>query len=293
MAGITSGFGELLRSGNYSDFKITCKGAEFNVHRAIVCSASDFFKALCDSGFKVSSCSGDFSKMVIDALQEQSAGSVDLPDDDPETVKRMIDFLYTGRYEAFDPNESSIGSGEVARASSRSSEHASMTAEVEETDGRWIDSEEPGSIAVWSSTKPANLADLKTHIMVYLIADKFDMQQLKDYALDTFKASFDTLSREAREMSGFADLLTFAYESTSSHDYGLRAQITRACIFWATSWADGITQAASEVVMTYEPMAFHLGQQMPARHATSWGASAPCQRCYADDLWNGRGRNSW
>lgn len=55
MAGITSGFGNLLDSGKYSDFKITCKGAEFKVHKAIVCSASDFFSALCDSGFKVSS----------------------------------------------------------------------------------------------------------------------------------------------------------------------------------------------------------------------------------------------
>ena len=54
MAGITAGLRSLLDSGKYSDFKITCKGVEFKVHKAIICSASDFFSALCESGFKVS-----------------------------------------------------------------------------------------------------------------------------------------------------------------------------------------------------------------------------------------------
>ena len=44
---------DLLLSGEYSDMKIVTNGFTFNVHRAIVCSQSDFFKAAMGSGFKV------------------------------------------------------------------------------------------------------------------------------------------------------------------------------------------------------------------------------------------------
>jgi len=34
----------LLTSGDYSDFVITCGSDKYHVHKAIVCSQSDFFK---------------------------------------------------------------------------------------------------------------------------------------------------------------------------------------------------------------------------------------------------------
>lgn len=51
---LPSMLGELLVSGDYSDFTITCKGRTFNVHRAVVCPQSSFFAAALNGRFLVS-----------------------------------------------------------------------------------------------------------------------------------------------------------------------------------------------------------------------------------------------
>lgn len=43
----------LKTSADYFDLTITCGGKEFKVHRAVVCSQSDFFDAACKGSFKV------------------------------------------------------------------------------------------------------------------------------------------------------------------------------------------------------------------------------------------------
>lgn len=45
---------ELLKSGDFSDFKITCNEEEFLVHRAIISIKSKFLAACTKSDFKVS-----------------------------------------------------------------------------------------------------------------------------------------------------------------------------------------------------------------------------------------------
>ncbi|GIZ45612.1 hypothetical protein CKM354_000877100 [Cercospora kikuchii] len=64
----------------YSDLKITCNGWEWEVHRVIVCHASEFFKSCCEN------------------FKEASTGIVDLPDDDREVVGAMLTYLYTADY---------------------------------------------------------------------------------------------------------------------------------------------------------------------------------------------------
>ena len=55
MAGLSKVAQErLLRSGDFSDFKITCHGKEWRVHKGILCAGSNFFDKMCKSGFKVS-----------------------------------------------------------------------------------------------------------------------------------------------------------------------------------------------------------------------------------------------
>ncbi|KAF5556557.1 kelch 4 [Fusarium mexicanum] len=61
--------GNLLKTGDYSDFVIICGKARHKVHKAIICLRSDFFKAACTSGFK-----------------EAQTGEVELPDDEPLTT---------------------------------------------------------------------------------------------------------------------------------------------------------------------------------------------------------------
>ncbi|KAE8374930.1 hypothetical protein BDV26DRAFT_295532 [Aspergillus bertholletiae] len=72
----------LLESGKYSDLTISCEGQNFEVHRAIVCSQSPFFKAAVRGGFK-----------------ETSSSQVELPDDKLATIQRVISFLYNQDYD--------------------------------------------------------------------------------------------------------------------------------------------------------------------------------------------------
>ncbi|KAF1978712.1 hypothetical protein BU23DRAFT_563623 [Bimuria novae-zelandiae CBS 107.79] len=78
----------LLKSGDYSDLTITCNGKLWKVHKALVCTQSDFFKAAVQFGGK----------------EETNQGIIDLPEDDPVVVGYMIQYLYGPNYEL--PSES-------------------------------------------------------------------------------------------------------------------------------------------------------------------------------------------
>jgi hypothetical protein len=72
----------LYISGEYSDLVISCRGKEYHVHRAVVCTQSDFFSAACRGAFK-----------------EAQEGKIDLPDDDPRLVDIMVHYLYHFDYD--------------------------------------------------------------------------------------------------------------------------------------------------------------------------------------------------
>ncbi|KAL1836765.1 hypothetical protein VTJ49DRAFT_4705 [Mycothermus thermophilus] len=71
----------LRMSDKWTDMTIRCGGREYKVHRAVVCSQSQFFDL---------ALSGPFL--------EARTGVVDLPEDDPVVLERFLEFLYTGTY---------------------------------------------------------------------------------------------------------------------------------------------------------------------------------------------------
>ncbi|RDI83877.1 hypothetical protein Vi05172_g6279 [Venturia inaequalis] len=76
------GMAELLDSGEYSDMSVTCKQKVFKVHKAVVCTRSNFFRNAMKNG----------------TFKESETGNIDLSDDDPLAVEAVLRFVYQGSY---------------------------------------------------------------------------------------------------------------------------------------------------------------------------------------------------
>ncbi|EMD66038.1 hypothetical protein COCSADRAFT_35975 [Bipolaris sorokiniana ND90Pr] len=71
-----------LASGAYSDLSIKCGRDTYRVHKVIVCGRAGFF-----------------ARAIKFGGQEAQTDQIDLPEDDPKTVKLLIQYLYEGEYD--------------------------------------------------------------------------------------------------------------------------------------------------------------------------------------------------
>ncbi|KAI3579987.1 hypothetical protein IWW34DRAFT_787597 [Fusarium oxysporum f. sp. albedinis] len=69
-----------LETGEFSDLIIVCGNDRYRVHKLILGCRSNFFKVACNGNFK------------------ESDGEINLPDDDPAAVRKMIGYLYNIDY---------------------------------------------------------------------------------------------------------------------------------------------------------------------------------------------------
>lgn len=82
----------LFEEEDYKDLTIICGSERIRVHKALVCSRSDFFKAACKKGtFK----EGQDSVIDLSADGEGAVGR-----HHPSVVRLMIEYLYTANYDA-------------------------------------------------------------------------------------------------------------------------------------------------------------------------------------------------
>lgn len=73
---ITDAFGD----ARYTDFAIQCQGRIFRVHRLVICKQSRYFELACE----------------ID-MMEKHAGIIELVEEDPNVVYRILRYMYTGQ----------------------------------------------------------------------------------------------------------------------------------------------------------------------------------------------------
>ena len=85
---------ELYHTGKYSDLTLECDNLRFKVHKAILCIRSPVFARECDGSFK-----------------EGKTGhiSIEAPTANKNSVRRMLDFIYTNNYQDDDSDTSPNG----------------------------------------------------------------------------------------------------------------------------------------------------------------------------------------
>jgi hypothetical protein len=70
------------KNGDFTDLTITCGPLTFRVHAVVVCPLSDFFR----------------KSLKFAVGKEAEERCIDLPEDDPEMIRRLIEFAYLGEY---------------------------------------------------------------------------------------------------------------------------------------------------------------------------------------------------
>ncbi|KAJ6191983.1 hypothetical protein J3E72DRAFT_399462 [Bipolaris maydis] len=201
-----------LASGAYSDFKTTCGSDTYKVHRVIVCNRAGFF-----------------ARAVSFGGQETESGILNLPEDEPETVKLLIQYLYEGEYEPQLP----------------------PAADCDYTCGGFI-------CPICNTPALTGLSSqLLIHSKMYEIADRYDVVGLKGLAKEKFNrgcnhfwntpdfhiAASHALSTTPEDDGGLRDLVS---ETIAKHMELAQAPEIRKLLIQFNGLALGILDAKSE-----------------------------------------------
>lgn len=239
----------LLQSGKYSDLKITCCGQEFDVHRVVLCTASRFFAAACDGEFKVSPfdrARRTLSLFVrarliksLTKLQEAQTATIDLPDDDPQTLHRVLSYLYTTNYEDGDPTATAE---DIASRESPEPSNAS------------VNTEDIDKVDIWR---------VMNNLRVYTLADKYDIQPLKDLS----KTKLDAYRAGEFEEDDLVALLDEVFNTTPATDRGLRQSVLSMCACLNTPKAIRTNSRLQDVLHKHPALAYEFLVQSHAKNA--------------------------
>ncbi|KAI4264080.1 MAG: hypothetical protein L6R35_007314, partial [Caloplaca aegaea] len=201
----------LFSSGKYSDLTITCRDRAFHVHRLFLCSASRFFVAACDGVFK-----------------EAQDSQIDLSEDDPKTLERLLRYLYTADYDDNDvivkaTAEGTNGKEPVANASFTSS---TSSARIDNATSPQVtrDASEPEKEDESTYHKASAIMNKAA---VYALAEKYDIASLKSLAKEKFE---DHCACFQWGIKNLVATLEFVYTSTPATDRGLRDIMARICL---------------------------------------------------------------
>ncbi|CAI6302774.1 unnamed protein product [Periconia digitata] len=222
--GLLDSLKDSLASGEYSDLTITCGKDTYKVHKLIVCQQSKFFKGA----------------MTFPGKEAQN-NSIDLSDDEPDIIRILMNYLYSGNYETVQTDED-IPHAELPFHHQDVSEYTYDFPHYCTTDswgmgdvcphhtcrksGVWYafsgKSRMPGDISGFTCEQcdrsQSKADDLLIHAKLYEIADKYDIQGLKELVTEKFEEAC-TLSWNTKS---FPLAAHHAFVSTPESDKGLR-----------------------------------------------------------------------
>ena len=175
----------LWESAEYSDLTIRCGSREFKVHRAIVCPGSHYFSTACNGQFK-----------------EGRTRIIELKEDDPPTVHRILRYFYNLDYD---------DTGDAASIAPYMLEETSVNdAEV---------------IEDLTETEKALHTQLLNNIIVYAIANKYDIPQLKLLA----REKVEMLLSKHTMSPDLPLIIDVIFKTTPSSDKDLRSVAITFC----------------------------------------------------------------
>jgi hypothetical protein len=156
-------------------------------------------------------------------VQESQTGVVRLSDDDPQILTHFLQFLYTGKYEEeHKGTEDSDASPEMS-GPSHTEEHVEGSPNL-------LDEE-------WDGLEPP-LPDMFTSLRVYVMADKFNVPELKRLSrVRLFAGMYGTHLTSSQ----FPALVEELYETTAKTDYLTREM---PCRLLAAAYAEGSMEMA-------------------------------------------------
>ncbi|TVY28203.1 hypothetical protein LHYA1_G003352 [Lachnellula hyalina] len=165
--------------------------------------------------------SGKYSDFTIRCGDRESIDKeTSLEEDDPHTVERMLAYLYNSDY--CDGDDSGPAAGVASPESLASPERPTDALEDEERSDSTSQSilEEPDNISATT-----DVPSLLNNVLVYAIAEKYGIAELKELAKSKFQGQAGSLL-SARE---FPEIIRELYRSTPSSDRGLRDIVSQVC----------------------------------------------------------------
>ncbi|KAI0114527.1 hypothetical protein GGR51DRAFT_556389 [Nemania sp. FL0031] len=183
----------LLNIREFSDFTLVCHGREFELHKAIVCSQSSVMANALRAG-----------------SQEATTGVLHLPFD-IESVKHLIEFMYTGDYQLSPDPALELLSSSISKDSPRT-ENGLMSASKQATESSKLDSSNGTS----EGAIPTSVADrLTCHTRMDSVASYYDIPALSALA----RAKVDDILVNEWSADAFCGLIQESLDSTSDQKY--------------------------------------------------------------------------
>ncbi|KAF5253943.1 hypothetical protein FANTH_1268 [Fusarium anthophilum] len=200
----------MLETGELSDLTIICGNTRHRVHKLVLCTGSKFFKVACTGMYK------------------ESDGEINLPDDDPAAVRKMIRYLYNIDYNLSRtriPDYEDDVEAELSDTEYDAEARYRMKLFGAEFIGRKrIKQLKELEWGGGQSEESPISSQLCLHAKVYALGEKYGMQGLKKAAKGAFESEIQSGNAGVDD---FAEAVGEVYTSTVSEDRGLRDVVVK------------------------------------------------------------------